>query len=228
MPRPKRICIPGLPHHIVQRGNNRLATFYKAVDYTSYLIILGETATEHQVSIHAYALMTNHVHLLLTPSTEDGLSLTMQALGRRYVTHINQTYGRSGTLWEGRFKGSVIDGERYCLSCYRYIDLNPLRAGLVDQPADYRWSSFRSNGLGFADCLLTPHPLYEQLGATRQERAARYCELVNEQLDGNVIRHIRYGIRKGMPVGSDRFKADIEYHLGRRLGSGRVGRPTKE
>ena len=228
MPRPKRICIPGLPHHVVQRGNNRQATFYHDDDYASYLTFLGEAALQNQVSVHAYALMTNHVHLLLTPTTTDGLSLTIQTLGRRYVTYINKTYRRTGTLWEGRFKGAVIDSERYCLSCYRYIDLNPLRAGLVDQAADYRWCSFPSNGLAHADCLLTPHVLYEQLGETRQQRAARYFELVKERLDDDAIRHIRYGTRKGLPVGSDRFKADIAYHLGRRLSSGRVGRPIKQ
>ena len=226
MPRPKRICIPGLPHHVVQRGNNRSATFYCDDDYASYLTFLRDAAHKHQVSVHAYALMTNHVHLLLTPTTVDGLSLAMQTLGRRYVTYINKAYNRSGTLWEGRFKGAVIDSERYCLSCYRYIDLNPLRAGLVGQAADYRWCSFRSNGLGHADCLLTPHALYEQLGATRQERAARYCELVRECVDDDAVRHIRNGTRKGLPVGSDRFKADVEHHLGRRLGTGRVGRPV--
>ena len=226
MPRPKRICVPGLPHHIVQRGNNRHATFYHDEDYASYLSFLDEATRRHQVNIHAYALMTNHVHLLLTPTAADGLSLTMQTLGRRYVTYINKTYRRSGTLWEGRFKGAVIDSERYCLSCYRYIDLNPPRAGLVSRAADYRWCSFQSNGLARADRLLTPHAVYVQLGTTHEERAARYRTLLADGLDDDVVREIRYGTRKGLPVGSDRFKADIELHLDRRLGDGRVGRPV--
>jgi putative transposase len=228
MPRPKRICIPDLPHHAVQRGNNRHATFYRDDDYAVYLDFLGEAAIEHQVSIHAYALMTNHAHLLLTPTKPDGLSSIMQTLGRRYVTYINRTYRRSGTLWEGRFRSAVIDSDRYCLTCYRYIDLNPLRAGLVDRPADYRWCSFRSNALAYQCNLLTPHILYEQLGSTRRERAARYHELVNERLDDNSLRRIRFGTRKGLPVGRQDFKEEIEHHLGRRLGSGRVGRPSKQ
>lgn len=218
MPRPKRICIPGLPHHIVQRGNNRHATFYHDDDYDAYLAFLDEAALQHGLSVHAYALMTNHVHLLLTPSSADGLSLTMQAVGRRYVTYINKTYRRSGTLWEGRFRGAVVDSERYCLCCYRYIDLNPLRAGLVDHAAEYRWSSFQSNGLGQSDRLLTPHALYLQLGETRAERAAGYFALVEQGLDDDTVRQIRFGTRKGLPIGSDRFKADIELHLNRRLG----------
>lgn len=139
MPRPKRICIPGLPHHVVQRGNNRIPTFYHSDDYTAYLTFLIDAVTEHKMNVHAYVLMTNHVHLLVTPTDPDGLSLTMQSQGRRYVTYINKAYHRTGILWQGRFESSVVDSETYCLTCYRYNELNPLRANIVANPADYRW-----------------------------------------------------------------------------------------
>lgn len=226
MPRPKRICVPGLPHHVVQRGNNRNATFYHTDDYNNYLALLSEASTKHNVIVHAFVLMTNHVHLLMTPGCSNGLSLTMQALGRRFVTYINKTYKRTGTLWEGRFKCSVIDSERYCLACYRYIDLNPSRADLVTDPVDYRWSSYPHNAMGVTNSLLTPHHSYLQLGATIQTRTARYRDLIAEVLDDDSVNKIRYGIKKGLPVGSERFKTDIEKHLGWRLGTGTVGRPA--
>jgi putative transposase len=228
VPRPKRICIPGLPHHVVQRGNNRNPTFYHSDDYIAYLAFLNEAATEHEMNVHAYVLMTNHVHLLVTPTDPDCLSLTMQSLGRRYVTYINKAYHRTGTLWQGRFKSSVVDSETYCLTCYRYIELNPLRANMVAKPADYRWSSYRSNGMGETDKLITPHPVYLALARSRSERTARYRDLVEQRLSTEMVAKIRYGARKGLPVGNPRFVADIEEHLGKRLGTGRVGRPTKK
>jgi putative transposase len=228
MPRPKRICIPGLPHHVVQRGNNRHASFYHKDDYNKYLALLAEAATKHDVIVHAFVLMTNHVHLLTTPGCSTGLSLMMQDLGRRYVNYINKTYARTGTLWEGRFKCSVIDSERYCLACYRYIDLNPTRAGVVTYPADYRWSSYRHNAMGAVNSLLTPHHSYLQLGLTIQSRTAQYRELIAEVLDDEYLNKIRYGIKKGLPVGGDRFKTDVEKYLGQRLGTGMIGRPAKK
>jgi len=180
------------------------------------------------MNVHAYVLMTNHVHRLVTPTDPDGLSLTMQSLGRRYVTHINKAYHRTGTLWQGRFKSSVVDSETYCLTCYRYIELNPLRANMVAKPADYRWSSYRSNGMGETDKLITPHPVYLALARSRLERTARYRDLVEQRLSTEMVAKIRYGARKGLPVGHHRFVADIEEHLGKRLGTGRVGRPTKK
>jgi putative transposase len=227
MPRPKRICIPGLPHHVVQRGNNRVPTFYHDEDYRYYLNVLCKSMEDHGVVLHAYVLMTNHVHLLMSPTSTNGLSLTMQALGRRYVTHINKTYRRTGTLWEGRFKASVIDSDQYCLACYRYIELNPVRAGMVSTPAEYPWTSYRSNALGETNYLLTPHPLYLNLAATPEVTATRYRRLVEEKLNADIVDDIRYGSAKGLPAGSDKFKADIEKHLRRRLGDGKVGRPFK-
>ena len=227
MPRPPRICIPGFPHHVVQRGNNRNASFYHQGDYEKYLSLLAEAAQKHGSAVHAYVLMTNHVHLLITPSSSDGLSLTMQALGRRFVSYINKSHERTGTLWEGRFKCSVIDSEHYCLACHRYIDLNPLRAGMVENPTDYPWSSCRHNALGHSNSLLSPHASYLQLGATKNTRAALYHTLMGNVLNESSMREIRHGITKGLPVGSDRFRTDIEKHLGRRLSKRKVGRPAK-
>lgn len=227
MPRPTRICIPGYPHHVVQRGNNRTKTFFGERDFRKYLKILADVAGEHGSAIHAYVLMTNHVHLLLTPESSDSLSLTMQALGRSYVQYINKCYERTGTLWEGRFKSSIIDSDHYCLACYRYIDLNPVRAGIVTNPLDYPWSSYRYNALMYANDLICPHPTYMELGTTGQARAARYHDLIRGALNESSVNDIRHGIAKGLPVGSDQFKGTVEEYLGYALGTRKVGRPVK-
>ena len=149
MPRQLRYNLPGIPQHVIQRGNNRQATFFSDEDYMRYLADLKSACDQHQCEVHAYVLMTNHVHLLMTPHNGDGIAKTMQSLGRRYVVYINQTYRRTGTLWEGRYKAALIDSENYLLTCYRYIELNPVRAeGMVDHPGKYRWSSYRANALG--------------------------------------------------------------------------------
>ena len=145
MPRKSRMYLPTIPCHVVSRGNNRDACFYADEDYLFYLECLGDACDKYAVALHAYVLMTNHVHLLLTPRDELGISRVMQSVGRRYVQYINYTYRRSGTLWEGRHKASLIDADRYLLACYRYIELNPVRANMVVDPADYRWSSYRVN-----------------------------------------------------------------------------------
>ena len=157
MPRRARLRIADAPLHIIQRGNNRNACFFADYDYGCYLHHLGELAARHACAIHAYVLMTNHVHLLLTPRGPDGASLLMKHLGQRYVQYVNRVYKRSGTLWEGRFRSSIVQAETYLLRCLRYIELNPVRAGMVDSPGAYRWSSFRANALGERNPLLTPH-----------------------------------------------------------------------
>ena len=148
MPRKPRMYLPGVPCHIVQRGNNRDVCFYSEQDYQFYLECLKSACKRYRVAVHAYVLMTNHVHLLMQPEDEAGISRVMQSLGRRYVQYINHTYRRSGTLWEGRYKSSLINAEEYLLACYRYIELNPVRANMVSHPADYRWTSYRFNGQG--------------------------------------------------------------------------------
>ena len=151
MPRKPRMYLPQVPCHVIQRGNNREATFFAEQDYQYYLECLKDASCRYGVSIHAYVLMTNHVHLLMTPEKVESISLTMQSLGRRYVQYINKEYRRTGTLWESRHKASLVQAEKYLLTCSRYIELNPVRAGMVDHPADYKWSSFRANAYGELD-----------------------------------------------------------------------------
>lgn len=161
--------------------------------------------------------MTNHVHLLVTPETEAGVSQMMQTLGRHYVRYFNFTYKRTGTLWEGRFKSCVVNAEEYLLLCQRYIELNPVRAGMVEKPGDYPWSSFRANGIGQAIKLYTPHPLYLLLGKTTEERTVAYCELFTGQLDLSVQNKIRQATNQGMALGNDKFKQEIEQLTQRRV-----------
>jgi putative transposase len=151
MPRPARLNLPDIPQHITQRGNNRQVCFHADNDYRLYLELLHEACRAHDCSLHAYVLMTNHAHLLMTPATPEGVSKVMRDLGRDYVRAINRTYRRTGTLWEGRFKSSLVDTNRYCLTCYRYIEFNPVRAGMVSHPADYPWSSYHVNARGKPD-----------------------------------------------------------------------------
>lgn len=157
MPRIQRLTVPGVALHVVQRGNNRQAVFFHESDYFSYLDLLFESADRYEVSVHAYVCMTNHVHILLTPWDEGSVSLLMQRLGALYTSGINSVYRRTGSLWEGRFKSSLVDSDRYVLSCYRYIELNPVRAGMVVHPADYRWSSYRHHAESLGDYPIRPH-----------------------------------------------------------------------
>ncbi len=170
MPGKQGFFLPGLPAHLVKRGNNRQAVFYDDSYYRAYLGWLVEGAQRYGCEIHAYVLMTNHVHLLLTPRDRDSISRLLQYVGRRYVPYVNHRYGRTGTLWEGRFKASVIDASEYLLRCYRYIELNPVRAGMVDAARGYRWSSYRANTQGAADPAVSPHEVYLGLGKDGRAR----------------------------------------------------------
>jgi len=164
MPRMSRLALPGVPLHLVQRGNNRQACFFHEADYSFYLQSLFACAARYHVAVHAYVLMTNHVHILATPADKSGVSRMMQLLGAIYVTNINATYRRTGSLWEGRFKSSLVDSGSYCLACYRYIELNPVRAGMVLRPGDYRWSSYGVNACGHASAGIEPHEQWRALG----------------------------------------------------------------
>lgn len=221
MPRRARLAIAGIPWHVIQRGNNRSACFYAEEDYRRYLETLHEQARRHRCAIHAYVLMTNHVHLLLTPQRPDGAGLLMKHLGQRYVQYINRTYRRSGTLWEGRFRSCLTQREDYVLSCYRYIELNPVRADMVRHPRDYRWSSYRANGEGQTDPVITPHEEYLRLG-----RGA-YRELFTAHLDPERIQEIRQATNGNFALGNERFKIEIEQALQRRVSPGKSGRPAK-
>lgn len=185
MARLPRLDLPGVPQHVVQRGNNRAACFADDEDYLGYRGGLADAATQCGCAIHAYVLMTDHVHLLVTGMERGAVSRMMQRLGRRYVASFNLRHGRTGTLWDGRFKTSLIDSQHYLLACHRFIELNPVRAGMVADPVTYRWSSFRCNALDAPDALVTPHPVYLQLGADRVRRLAAYRAL----FEINGVRH---------------------------------------
>jgi len=227
MPRRARLAIPGIPWHIIQRGNNRSACFYAEEDCRRYLDTLGELANRYHCAIHAYVLMTNHVHLLLTPTKTEGVALLMKHLGQRYVQYVNRTYRRTGTLWEGRFRSCLTQDERYVLACHRYIELNPVRAAMVAHPAAYRWSSYRANAEGLGDPLLTPHEEYRRLGRDGAERRERYRALFEAHLDPQTLVEIREATNGNYALGSDRFKDEITRALQRRASRGKSGRPMK-
>lgn len=227
MPRRARILLPGVPVHLIQRGNNRSACFYADEDYRFYLDHLAEQALKHGCSIHAYCLMTNHVHLLLTPQRESSLGGLMKSLGQRYVQYVNRTYKRSGTLWEGRFRSCLLQDEVYVLACYRYIELNPVRACMVVHPAEYRWSSYRANAQGEGDALLLPQALYLALGSDELARQVAYRELFRHELEPGTVDEIRQATNGNFALGDGRFAAEIERMLGRRVSRGKPGRPFK-
>lgn len=215
MARALRLQVAGMPFHLVQRGNNRSACFAAANDYERYLALLRERSTWHGVAVHAYALMTNHVHLLMTPSTDDALTWMMKSLAQMYAQYINRKYRRTGSLWEGRFRACLIDSESYLLTCYRYIEANPVRAHMVLDAGDYPWSSYRANALGMANPILMPHPAFEGLGRTADERRAAYRELFEAPLPGAFVDEIRSTTLSGSALGTREFRRQIADRLGR-------------
>lgn len=227
MPRKPRFYLPGVAVHAVQRGHSRQPVFYEDGDYRAYLGWLREAAVRYQCAVHAYVLMTNHVHILATPSDGEGISRMMQYVGRRYVPYINTHYGTSGSLWEGRYKASLVQEQGYLLTCMRYIELNPVRADLVAHPREYRWSSYRANGEGRDDPLISPHSLYRNLGKTVAQRKEAYRTLFKTHFDNNDARNIRAAWQTGTPLGNDHFKAQVEGKLKTRVGQSRRGRPAK-
>ncbi len=216
MPRRARLKIAGLPLHVIQRGNNRGACFLSRQDYGVYLGMLDELSNLFGCRLHAYVLMTNHVHLLLTPCGEDGASAMMKHLGQRYVQYVNRTHRRTGSLWEGRYRSSIIDSSNYLLRCQRYIELNPVRAGIVAGPDEYAWSSYGTNALGVPSKFLLPHPEYLALGATDEERRATYRALFEVAPSQNELTRIRESISGGFALGSDQFLAEVSRTLRRR------------
>lgn len=227
MPRRPRLHLPGFPLHVIQRGNNRNPCFFSDDDCAAYLDWLRRAALKLDCAIHAYVLMTNHVHLLLTPSRPRAASTLMQSLGRRYVQYVNHTYRRSGTLWEGRFLSSVVHADAYLLKCMRYIELNPVRAGMVEQPGDYRWSSFRRNGLGRPDRMIREHDIYSLLGPDPEARQQAYRALFRVQLDNEVLAEIREASQTGTLLSGERFRKEIEITQQRKLTRAPRGRPRK-
>lgn len=225
MPRRPRLATANIPLHIIQRGNNRQACFFADEDYRCYLEWLQEYSHMGGCAIHAYVLMTNHVHLLLTPSEAPSTGMLMKRLGQRYVQYVNRVYKRSGTLWEGRYRSCVVQEEPYLLACQRYIELNPVRATMVETPEQYRWSSYCANALGEDSPLITPHPLYQALGGAPDSRQQAYRELFRHHLDPGMIDMIRKATNGNFALGSDRFSDQIADALGRRVVPGKPGRP---
>jgi REP-associated tyrosine transposase len=193
----------------------------------AYLHWVKELSMRHQIDVHAWVLMTNHVHLLCTPWKENAVSQMMQSIGRLYVRYFNHTYRRSGTLWEGRFKSCLVQSDRYLLELYRYIELNPVRANMVDEPSDYSWSSYAINALGVESELQTPHPEYLALGTTKEERLRNYRELFKAHVGVNLLKIIRESINKGLALGDERFASKIEALTKRRVTARKPGRPRK-
>jgi len=229
MPRKPRLQAAGLPVHIIQRGNNRQPCFFAEDDYRFFLDHLGKLAKRFHCSLHAYVLMTNHFHLLLSSDLANGASLLMKFLGQRYVQYVNRAYKRSGSLWEGRFRSSLVQTERYVLGCYRYIEMNPVRANMVKHPIEYPWSSYAANATGKKNEWLTPHGEYLALGSEDSKRLAAYRGLFATDLDAELMREIRTSTHGGYAIGDSRFREEIEHALNRRAtprGPGRPGEST--
>ncbi len=227
MPRRARLTLAAVPMHVIQRGNNRQACFFADDDYRLYLNWLKEYAAKTGCRIHAFVLMTNHVHLLVSAEVDDGVGALMKALGQRYVQYVNRTYRRSGTLWEGRFRSCLTQEECYFLACQRYIELNPVRARIVEHPSDYPWSSYRVNAEGESNSLIQPHPLYLALATDPSTRQAAYRDLFRDQLDPELINALRSATNGNFALGDSRFTDQISRAIGRRATPGTSGRPRK-
>lgn len=228
MARLPRLTLAGYPHHIIQRGNNRQEIFAEARDYETLLQMVEENARRHDVSVHGYVLMGNHFHLLATPESAEAIPQMMQAIGRRYVRYFNQHQSRTGTLWEGRYKSNLIQAEHHLLACMAYMDLNPVRAGLVSDPADYRWSSHAHYIGRRLDKLITPHPLYWQLGNTPFAREAAYLDLVRSGVTEQEVRVLTESALRGWALGEPDYIAELQRRTERRLTMGKRGRPKAD
>lgn len=225
MARKPRFSLTGVPQHVIQRGNNREPCFFAEDDQSRYLADLYDALLRNECRLHAYVLMTNHVHLLVTPMVEHGVSRLMQDVGRKYVRYINYTYRRTGTLWEGRYKASLVDSESYLFTCMRYIELNAVRANMVSHPGDYRWSSYRANAYGKSEKWITHHPLYTALDSDPASRQNAYRELFLFHIESDIVHEIRTTLNQELVLGRDDFKERIERALSRQTRPRRRGRP---
>lgn len=225
MPRRPRPDIPGYPQHVVQRGNNRMPCFLDDIDRRRYLVVLRQALERYGCSLHAYVLMDNHAHLLITPAAEGAVSRLMQTLGRNYVGWFNRRHRRTGTLWEGRFHGSLVDNDHHVLACCRYIELNPVRAGMVADPVEFAWSSHRGQLRVGEDPLLSPHACVVALHPDPGERARRYRMLFATPLDDATLAKIRAHSRQRAALGEDVFQRRAEARLGRFAGVRAAHRP---
>ena len=225
MARLPRLTVPGYPHHIIQRGNNRQAIFGDAGDYDLLLALIDEHARDQRVAVHGYVLMSNHFHLLATPETADGIPQMMQAVGRRYVRKYNLRHGRTGTLWEGRYRSTLIQAERHLLACMVYMDLNPVRAAMVADAADYPWSSHQHFIGRRTDRLVTPHPLYWELGNTPFARDEAYASLVRSGVSEEQRRALTDSALRSWALGDPDYVADLQRRTERRVARAQAGRP---
>jgi putative transposase len=228
MARLPRLSLPGYAHHVIQRGNNRQAIFAQPADYAYFLELLEASAKRFRVALHAYVLMPNHFHLLATPDAADALSQMMQSIGRAYVRYFNRIQQRTGTLWEGRYRSTVIESERYLLTCMASLDLNPVRSGLVSQASDYPWSS-HGHYIGLrTDKLLTPHALYWALGNTPFAREAAYADLVHTGLKSEQQAALTEATLQGWAFGEPEFVANLQKQTPRRVQKRVAGRPVSK
>lgn len=225
MARLPRYFVKGVPQHIILRGNNREPIFANDEDCQFFREALIDAAKRHALSVHAYVFMTNHIHLLASPSTEQSIPKTMQSVGRRYVQYFNHRYQRTGTLWEGRYRATIVDAENYLFECMRYIELNPVRAGMVRHPREHRWSSYPANAQGKTDQLVTPHALYRRLAKGEEQRWIAYRELVKLPMDAAMAEEIRESTNKSWALGGGRFRAKVEKLTERRTMPVPKGRP---
>ncbi len=228
MPWQARLLLPNTPLHLVQRGNNRSVCFATEEDCRHYLELLDTISRDSGINVHAYVLMTNHVHLLVSPGSDPhAVSAMMKRLGQRYAQRFNRLYRRTGTLFEGRFRSCLVAETSYLLACHTYIELNPVRAGMVTHPAEYRWSSYRANAQGEFDTLITPHPIVLGLGQTAEQRCRHYRECFHRALDPDLLDQIRHTTHSGLVLGTERFQQQVSELLGRRTTPGRPGRKPK-
>ena len=227
MPRKARFYLPEVPVHVVQRGHCREPVFFETQDYATYLHWVKESRKKYDVSVHAFVLMTNHIHFLLTPKQTNSISLFMQYIGRRYVPYINHKYGRSGSLWEGRYKASLVQEETYFFRVMKYVELNPVRALMVNVPGEYRWSSFCHNSGVKQIQLITEHEVYLALGQDKLSRQNAYIKHFEFDLYREEMKCIRETWQTGTPLGNDYFRKKVEQQLNRKVGQVRRGRSRK-
>jgi putative transposase len=226
MPRIARIRAPGYPLHIVQRGHNRADCFRFAGDFERYFDVLAESARKHECLIHAFVLMTNHVHLLITSMDAMGASRMMKQVAQKHAQALNRREQRTGSFWSDRFYSSVIQSDRYLLACHRYIEMNPVRAGIVPAPRLYRWSSYRHNAEGITCPIVTPHSLYLELGSTPEQRERAYRAMFNDMLDASVLDQFRTAARACRAVGDEDFHRQLGEQLGVCTYARKPGRPA--
>jgi len=211
MPRaPRRSLLEGYPLHILQRGHNKARCFTSDADHGLYLGLLQEYSKRHACAIHAYVLMTNHVHLLVSPPNIPSISRLMRDVNQIFGQYLNRKNDRCGSVWQGRFKASLVDSKGYFLTCQRYIELNPVRAGMVIKPCRYPWSSYGTNGDGQPSTLITAHARYLELGSTPEDRQAIYRGLFGARISEEEISKIRTAIQRNRPLGDDAFIVEVE------------------